>query len=41
MNVGGRLRALPNKLDILYIAIDHRTFRTVDQARQLFKVFKL
>ncbi|KAL3986208.1 hypothetical protein ACH3XW_41795 [Acanthocheilonema viteae] len=37
MNIGGRLRTLPNKLDILYIAIDHRTFRTVDQARQLFK----
>ncbi|VDP16183.1 unnamed protein product [Onchocerca flexuosa] len=37
MNIGGRLRTLPTKLDILYIAIDYRTFRTVDQARQLFK----
>uniref|UniRef100_A0A915PKB3 FBD domain-containing protein n=1 Tax=Setaria digitata TaxID=48799 RepID=A0A915PKB3_9BILA len=37
MNVGGRLRALFTKLDILYIAIDYRTFRTADQARQLFK----
>uniref|UniRef100_A0A0R3RV96 F-box domain-containing protein n=1 Tax=Elaeophora elaphi TaxID=1147741 RepID=A0A0R3RV96_9BILA len=37
MNIGRRLRALTTKLDILYIAIDHRTFRTVDQARQLFK----
>ncbi|MCP9260669.1 hypothetical protein DINM_003890 [Dirofilaria immitis] len=37
MNIAERLRTLPTKLSILYIAIDHRTFRTVEQARQLFK----
>ncbi|VDK87553.1 unnamed protein product [Litomosoides sigmodontis] len=36
MNIVGRLRNFSSKLKILYIAIDHRTFRTVDQARQLF-----
>uniref|UniRef100_A0A1I8EPE5 F-box domain-containing protein n=1 Tax=Wuchereria bancrofti TaxID=6293 RepID=A0A1I8EPE5_WUCBA len=37
LNIGGRLRTLYSKLEVLYIAIDHRTFRTVDQAHQLFK----
>ncbi|KAK6109376.1 hypothetical protein QQG55_35755 [Brugia pahangi] len=37
LNIGGRLRNLHSKLEVLYIAIDHRTFRTVDHAHQLFK----